>query len=311
MYYIGADIGGTTIKVGLVNDTGSIVDQVRVPTVIDDLDRMVSDLTSVVRDYQKTNKIEAVGLGIPGLRNARTHRIVTSPNIPSLTNVSLEKLVADEVHIRVVSENDANAAAYAEFIAGYGIGTQQMAYLTLGTGLGSGVILDGKLFGGTSGYAVEFGHTVVQTDGRPCPCGSRGCLETLVSGPGILLTALELMKDAPQSLLHRIAEPLTSERIFDAAIAGDTVSQTAFQRTGAWLGVGCANLINMLNLELIVLGGGVMAAGDLLMIPLIAEVQQRALAPSLQDCRIVQSRLWPEAGVIGAAMLARDRHATV
>jgi len=310
MYYIGADIGGTTIKVGLVKDTGSIVDQVRIPTVIDDLDRMVSDLTSVVRDYQKTNNIEAVGLGIPGLRNFKTHRIVTSPNIPSLTNVSLEKLVADEVHIRVVSENDANAAAYAEFIAGFGIGVQHMAYLTLGTGLGSGVILDGKLFGGTSGYAVEFGHTVVQTDGRPCACGSRGCLETLVAGPGILLTALELMKDDPQSLLHRIAEPLTSERIFDAAIAGDGVSQATFRRTGAWLGVGCANLINMLNLELIVLGGGVMAAGDLLMIPLLAEVQQRALTPSLQDCRIVQSKLWPEAGVIGAAMLARDRRTT-
>jgi glucokinase len=126
-----------------------------------------------------------------------------------------------------------------------------------------------------------------------------------------LLTALELMKNDPQSLLHRISEPLTSERIFAAAIAGDHVSQATFQRTGAWLGIGCTNLINMLNLELIVLGGGVMAAGDLLMIPLLAEVQQRALAPPLQDCRIVQSKLWPEAGMIGAAMLARDRRATV
>jgi glucokinase len=311
MYYIGADVGGTTIKVGLVNDTGNIVDQVRIPTVIDDLDRMVFDLTSVVRNYQKTNKINAVGIGVPGLRNAKTHRIVTSPNIPSLTNVSLEKLVADEVHLPVISENDANVAAYAEFVAGFGVGVLHMAYLTLGTGLGSGVILNGKLFGGTSGYAVEFGHTVVQPDGRPCPCGNRGCLETLVSGPGIVLTALELLRTDPHSMLYRIREQLTSELIFDAAVAGDRVAQATFQRTGAWLGIGCTNLINMLNLELIVLGGGVMAAGDLLMIPLLAEVQQRALAPSLQDCRIVQSKLWPEAGMIGAAMLARDCHATV
>jgi glucokinase len=311
MYYIGVDIGGTTIKVGLVNDTGSIVDQVRIPTVIDDLERMVFDLTSAVRDYQKNNQIKAVGMGVPGLRNARTHRIVTSPNIPSLTNVSLEKLVADEVHIPVISENDANAAAYAEFVAGFGTGLQHMAYLTLGTGLGSGIILNGRLFGGASGYAVEFGHTVVQPDGRKCPCGSRGCLETLVSGPGIVLTARELMKDDPQSLLHRVPEPLTSEQIFEAAGAGDRVAQATFQRTGAWLGIACTNLINMLNLELIVLGGGVMAAGALLMIPLLAEVQQSALAPSLEDCRIVQSKVWPEAGMIGAAMLARDRHIAV
>jgi glucokinase len=119
------------------------------------------------------------------------------------------------------------------------------------------------------------------------------------------------MKNDSQSLLHRVREPLTSEQIFEAAIAGDRVAQATFQRTGAWLGIGCTNLINMLNLELIVLGGGVMAAGDLLMIPLLAEVQQRALAPSLEDCRIVQSKVWPEAGMIGAAMLARDRRRAV
>jgi len=243
---------------------------------------------------------------VPGFRNRHTRRVVASPNIPCLTNVSLEKLVADEVHIPVVSENDANAAAYCEFVCGLGIGLQHMAYLTLGTGVGSGVILDGKLFGGASGYAVEFGHTIVDPGGRYCGCGSAGCLETVASATGILVTARELMAEDPASQLHRIDEPLTSEIIFEAAVGGDAVAIETFRRTGRWLGIACTNLINALNLQLIAIGGGVIASGEMLMKTVMETVERHAIAPSLKDCRIVQSTLWPDAGVIGAAMLARD-----
>jgi glucokinase len=306
MYYIGVDIGGTTIKAGLVDETGRILEQTRVPTIVDNWDAFLESLVTLIGDFQKAHKIIAAGVGVPGLRNSRTRRIVVSPNIPCLTNVSLENLLADKVHLPVVTENDANAAAYAEFVCGFGIGVQHMAYLTLGTGLGSGVILNGKLFGGASGYAVEFGHVVVQPHGRPCGCGSRGCLETLVSAPGILMTALDLMETDLHCKLRSIEEPLTAELIFEAAVAGDSVAKATFDRTGEWLGIACANLINMLNLELIVLGGGVMAAGDTIMTPLLDAARRHSIAAPFADCRIVQSKLWPEAGVVGAAMLARD-----
>ncbi len=308
MYYIGVDIGGTTIKAGLVDGSGRLVEQSRIATITDNWSTFLSNLTALIRSYQEKSDVEAVGIGIPGLRNIHTKTVVTSPNIPCLTDASVEKLVADEVHIPVVSENDANAAAYAEFVGGFGVGIQHMAYLTLGTGLGSGVILDGKLFRGTSGYAVEFGHTVIDPGGRPCGCGSRGCLETLVSAPGIRLTTLEVMEEHPESALHRVTEPLTSELVFNLAAEGDQAAIKTFERTGRWLGLACANLINMLNLQLIVLGGGVMAAGETLTRPLVETARRHAMAPSFADCRIVQSKSWPEAGIIGAAMLARDRN---
>jgi glucokinase len=307
MHYLGVDIGGTTIKAGLVDARGGVTAQSRIPTVTDNWDAFLSNITALIRKYQAEADIEAVGMGVPGFRNRHTRRVVASPNIPCLTDVSLERLVADEVHIPVVTENDANAAAYCEFVCGLGQGLQHMAYLTLGTGLGSGIILDGKLFGGASGYAAEFGHTVIQPGGRPCHCGSVGCLETLVSAQGILRTALELIEEDPASSLHAMAEQLNSKTIFDASVAGDRSARATFERTGYWLGIACANLINTLNLQLIAIGGGVMAAGDAILKPLVESARRHAIAASFNDCRIVQSELWPDAGVIGAAMLARDR----
>src|SRR5262249_9490848 len=126
------------------------------------LNAFIFNVTELIREFQKSTAVEGVGMGVPGLRSARTHIIETSPNIPCLKNVNLEQLVAEQVHVPCVSENDANAAAYAEFVRGAGAGVQQMAYLTLGTGLGSGLILNGRLFSGSSGYGGEFGHTVLR-----------------------------------------------------------------------------------------------------------------------------------------------------
>src|SRR5206468_1974278 len=154
--------------------------------------------------------------------------IETSPNIPCLTHVNLEELLADQVHVRVVSENDANAAAYAESRCGAGVGLQHMAHLTLGTGLGSGLILNRSLFTGASGYGGEFGHTVIRAkpfgteEGRLCGCGNRGCLEAFVSATGIVKTAEE----------HGMRAPLTSEMIFDAATRGDATALEVFKETG-------------------------------------------------------------------------------
>jgi glucokinase len=303
MRYLGLDIGGTSIKSGLVDETGRVLESRRTSTVIDDLDGFLSNVTELIRQFQNSASIDAIGMGVPGLRSSKTHIIETSPNIPCLKNVNLEQVVANQVHVRCVSENDANAAAYAEFVCGSGVGLRQVAHLTLGTGLGSGFILNGSLFTGASGYAAEFGHTVIRMqsypgdEGRPCACGNRGCLESFVSATGIVATARE----------HGMTGPLTSEMIFDAAVEGDETAMNVFRETGYYLGIACANLINLLNLELIVIGGGVMASGQLLLDAARETARQFAFPSSFRDCRIVKSSLWPDAGVIGAAMLARDR----
>jgi glucokinase len=307
MNYLGIDVGGTSIKAGVVNDAGQVVDQTHIPTARDSWDDFLRNLIQLINGYKATHSIQAIGMGVPGFHNSRTREMVASPNIPALLHAKLEETVAAAVGLPVISENDANAAAYAEFVCGAGVGLQHMAFLTLGTGFGSGLILNGKLFTGTSGYAAEFGHTIIQPDGRHCACGSYGCIETVASATGILATALEMMASAPASLLHTMTAPLTSEMVFDAAKAGDDVAVKTFQQTGRWLGMACTNLINLLNLQMIVFGGGVMAGGDHLMNPLLEAVGKYAISASRLDCQIVQSRLWPETGVIGAAMLARDR----
>jgi glucokinase len=298
MYYIGLDVGGTTIKAGLVDEAGQVLESRKAATVIDDLHRLTSTLTDLIRDFQSSFQINAIGIGIPGLHSSKTGAIEISPNIPALQHVNLEALVADQVHIPVIGENDANAGAYGEFQTGAGMGCRHMVYLTLGTGLGSGLILNGRLCTGTSGYGGELGHTIIDPQGRQCACGGRGCLETVVSGTGIVATAREKMK--PE-------DAQTAEMVFEAALRGDRVARSVFEETGRWLGIACGNLINLLNPEVIVVAGGVMAAGEMLLEPAIAAARIHAFGPSFRDCRIVQSKLWPDAGVIGAALLARDR----
>lgn len=303
MHYLGLDIGGTSVKAGLVDETGKILESYKADTIIDDLNAFLFNLTELIRRFQKSAAIDAIGMGVPGLRGAKTHIIETSPNIPCLKHVNLEQLVADQVQVHCVSENDANAAAYAEFVCGAGIGLQQMAHLTLGTGLGSGFVLNGSLFTGASGYGGEFGHTVLRAkpfgkdEGRRCACGNRGCLEAFVSATGIVTTARE----------HGMSGPLTSEGIYEAAMNGDAKALEVFSETGEYLGIACANLINLLNLEMIIVGGGVMASGNLLLQIARETARRYAFPSSFRDCRIEKSKLWPDAGVIGAAMLARDR----
>jgi glucokinase len=312
MHYLGVDIGGTSIKAGLVDETGRILESRRARTITDSLDGLVSTLTELVRAFRNIAPFTAIGIGVPGLHSSKTNIIETSPNIPCLKKVNLGQLLANQVHIRTVTENDANTAAYAEFACGAGMGVQQMAYISLGTGVGSGFVLNGSLFTGTSGYGGEFGHTIMNAgssghEGRLCKCGNRGCVEAYVSATGIVITAEKLMRLAPESRLHAIEPPLSSQKIYEAAAAGDATARAVFRETGRYLGIAFANLINLMNLETIVIGGGVMAAGDLLMDATVENAQRHSFPDSYADCRIVQSKLWPDAGVIGAAMLARDR----
>jgi len=297
MHYIGIDIGGTSIKAGRTDESGVVAAARKTPTPATNLDALIAAIAELVDKLRESLPISGLGVGIPGLRNAQTGVVQTSPHIPSIRDVNLEQRLAERIQMPVITENDANAGAYGEWVSGAGKGLQHMIYITLGTGLGSGLILDRKLFRGFSGYAGELGHTVVEPDGRPCACGAVGCLETRVSAKGIVQTAKEANFGKGS---------FTAEDVYNAATQGEKTAIQVFQETGRYLGIACANLINLLNPQAIVIGGGVMASGGLLLDAAREEARRRALAPSLRNCEIVQSHLWPDAGIIGAAMLARD-----
>ncbi|HET9941896.1 MAG TPA: ROK family protein [Terriglobia bacterium] len=297
MHYIGIDIGGTNIKAARIDALGAVVESTKAPTPANDLSDLITAIQHLVSSLQAHGAVAAVGVGIPGLRNVGTGVIQTSPHIPCIRNVNLEEKLQQRLGIPVITENDANAGAYGEWRCGAGKGLQHLAYITLGTGLGCGLILSEDLFRGASGYAGELGHTVLEPGGRLCDCGATGCIETRVSGPGIVQTARE----------HGVAGDISSAgAIHDAALQGNAEARAVFEETGRYLGMVCANLINLLNPQAIVVGGGVMASGDLLLGAAREEVRRRAFPASAQDCPIVQSLLWPDAGTIGAAMLARD-----
>jgi glucokinase len=296
MHYIGIDIGGTTIKAARVDALGAVAESVKAPTPAGNLESLIATLGGLISRLQVGAPVSSVGVGIPGLRNSRTGVIQTSPHIPCIRNVNLEALMREKLAIPVITENDANAGVYGEWRGGAGKGLQHVAYISLGTGLGCGLILSEALFLGASGYAGELGHTVVEPGGRLCDCGATGCIETRVSGPGVVQTARE----------KGMTGDISAASIHTAAMQGNETAKAVFEETGRYLGMTCANLINLLNLQAIVVGGGVMASGDLLLNAARDEVRRRAFPASAQDCPIVQSQLWPDAGVIGAAMLARD-----
>src|SRR4029450_12198703 len=296
MHYIGIDIGGTTIKAARVDALGAVAESVKAPTPADNPEKLIPPIGFLISRLQVGAPASAVGVGIPGLRNSRTGVIQTSPHIPCIRNINLEGLLMKTLSIPVITENDANAGAYGEWGCGSGKGLQHMAYISLGTGLGCGLILSEGLFRGASGYAGELGHTVVEPAGRQCSCGAIGCIETRVSGPGVIQTARE----------KAYSGDLVAASIYSAALQGNESAKAVFEETGRYLGMACANLIKLLNIQAIVVGGGVIAAGDLILNAAREEVGRPAFASSAQDCPIVQSQLWPDAGVIGAAMLARD-----
>jgi glucokinase len=308
MHYVGFDIGGTAIKAGLVDEDGRILERLTAHTPATSLDDLAATLTNIYLDFRKSSPVAGVGIGVPGLVSLTTRKVVASPHVPCLKDVDLGELLTNRLRLPVLVDNDANAAAFGEFACGAGKGLQHIGCLTLGTGLGSGLILSGKLFRGASGYAGEMGHVPIEPTGRPCDCGAQGCVETWVSAFGIVATARELLKETPQSALRANGGPetLTADAVYDAAIDGDAVALKVFEITGRYLGIVAAGLMNLLNLQLIVVSGGVMAAGRMLLEPAIQEARRRAFRASFEDCPIVQSQLWPDAGVAGAAMLVRD-----
>lgn len=318
-YIVGVDLGGTSINVGVVPvDGGTVLGMRSMPTEAHRgaklvVDRMVGMIRDAMRDARREGALSdgaflGIGLGSPGPLDRETGTVLETPNL-GWRNFPLRDLIANEVGLEAVLDNDANAATLGEWWLGAARGVDTLIGVTLGTGIGGGIVLDGHVYHGTSDVAGEIGHMTIDSTGRKCNCGNYGCLEAYASGPAIAARAVEGLNAGAASLLPDMVggelDRITAETVYEAIVAGDPYAAEVMRETARFLGTGIANLINVLNPEMIVISGGVTRAGDHLFEPLRAEVRRRAFREASETCRIVSSELGDMAGVIGAAATFR------
>jgi glucokinase len=308
---IGVDMGGTKLLAGAV-DTGLSVHH-RVQRSLTGLDQSAvldTAVNAVEEARADGDDIAAVGFGIPCLMDQRTGRGVIAVNLP-LADIPFADIMAERLGLPVFVDNDANVAALAEHRAGAARGTREAIVLTIGTGIGGGLILRGEPYRGAIGAAAELGHVVIDKDGPPCQgnCPNHGCVEAMASGTALAREALRLARERPDSGLGRaladgreLAGPLVTELAHD----GDAAAIEVLDTIGSNLGVAISSFVNIFNPEVVVIGGGVIAAGELLLGPARRTVAERALPPSRDEVRIVAAQFGVEAGMVGAAALAFD-----
>ena len=311
MYYIGIDVGGTNLKAGLVREDGQILAVERTPLAFENPEQFARTLAQLGQSVLHQAGIPAsdvvsAGIGIPGA--VAGGDILYTCNIP-LRDVPLSRLFRQHLDVPVLLENDANCAAVGEWLCGAGRGTQQFIVVTLGTGVGGGLILNGKLCSG-SGMVGEVGHMVIQHGGAPCNCGRRGCWEAYASATGLIRMTREAMEAHPESLLHTVAAQsgcVEGRTAFDAAVQGDETALALCRDYISYLAAGVTNLINILQPEAVAIGGGVAAAPDGLLLTPLREIVERECYPrhTGQLPRIVRAELGNDAGIIGAALLKR------
>jgi glucokinase len=311
---IGVDIGGTKVLGGLVDDDGTVVAQARRDTPADAVDKTLDAIVEVVTELAEGHDVVAVGVGAAGWFDVQRNRAVFAPNL-AWRDEPLRDRLRERLPVPVLVDNDGNVAAWAEFRYGAArAATESMVLVTIGTGIGGGLVLDGKLVAGANGMAGEPGHTRSVRGGRPCGCGRHGCLEQYASGSA-LVRAARAGATADRAQATRLLElaggsvdAISGVMVTRAAKEGDPVSCAAFAEIGGWLGSGLADLAYVLDPEILVLGGGVVDAGDLLLGPtresFLAELPARGKLPIAP---IVLATLGPLAGVVGAADLARQR----
>jgi len=303
-----ADLGGTHLRVALVDETGKIHQQVKRQTPKEDSrDAVVNALVSIADEWRAAGHgpIAAASVMVPGAVNADQSVVLQAPNLPSLLNFQFKAVLQERLGWPVVLENDANAAAIGEMWRGAARGCRDVVSVTLGTGVGGGVVLDGKLWRGAHGSAGEIGHTTVDPfGGLKCKCGNTGCLELFASATAIARMAHESLDQFPQTVLS--AENLTAEKVYEAGSNGDELALAVFKRAGTYLGVGLANIMSLIDPEMIVISGGVVNGWDLFQAEMYREVSERAFRATAQQVRIARAELGDNAGLLGAARLAFD-----
>lgn len=297
---VGLDIGGTFLKGGRVDEEGRILARLHEPIAKNSPEALLDQLERAVRTLDGDSRAQAVGIGLAGIVE-RASRVRVAPAIPVLNGLGVGDEVSRRTGRPTFLENDANAAALAEAWIGAGRGARSLLLVTLGTGIGGGLILGGRIWTGTSGYAGEIGHLQVDPTGPACPCGSWGCLETVAGSPGWLRRARELLVTRDSVL--RGQEP-DQKAIVDAARAGDAVALSVLDGAAAALGLGIAAALDLLNLERVVIGGGVSAAGVFLLDRIAEQTRRRTFPQVFADCTFRIAELGGDAGVVGAARVA-------
>jgi len=307
-HYIGVDLSAATVRAALVTAAGETTGRREAALEADAVVAQVARLVSELRDEAKGAQVAALGVGVPGLVNPQTGRVVISSDLPSVVRGDLQAELRSATGLPVLVENDANAGAFGEYTVGAGRGSRNMFYVTIGVGIGGALILEGKLWRGASGFAGEFGHITIDPEGIECTCGNTGCLETVASAPNIVRRTHERLYRDGTSSLSRLAmnKAFTAADVAHEARRGDDFALLMIERTGRSIGTAIAAVINLLNIERIVLGGGVMDAGELILNPIIREAGRRAFQPCFEATQIVAASLGSDSVSVGAAMLARD-----
>jgi glucokinase len=312
---IGVDLGGTKLLAGAVDPALNVHHRATRPARGSDQASVLETVLGAVAEVREAvaasaGPVRAVGFGIPCLIDQERGMAVMAVNLP-IVDLPFRDLMAERIGLPVFVDNDANVAMLAEWRFGAARGAGDAALLTIGTGIGGGLVVGGELARGAQGAGAELGHMVVDADGPPCQgaCPNRGCLEAVASGTALTRAARRLAVERPSSALGRAlagGREITGPLVTELAHDGDAAAIDALAEIGRWLGVGIGNLVNMLNPDVVVIGGGVIAAGELLLEPAREVVAARALSPSREHVSIVPTRFGAESGMLGAAALALD-----
>lgn len=310
---IGVDIGGTKVAAGVVDEDGGICERERRDTPGNDVTETEDVIVDVVHTLAARHDVAAVGIGAAGWIANDHATVLFSPHL-AWRDEPLRAELADRIELPLVVENDANAAGWAEYRFGAAQGEAVVVCVTLGTGIGGGLVADGRVYRGAYGIACEYGHTTLVPDGRRCACGNQGCWEMYASGRALARDARELADESPMAAARMIdlagsVDELTGMIVTEAAAAGDPAAQSICTTVGRWLGRGLANLAAIIDPSVFVVGGGVSAAGELLLAPAREEFAHSLTGRGFRPlARVAAAALGPDAGLVGAADLAR-RHA--
>jgi len=314
---LAVDLGGTKIVAAVVTPTGKILPRSSCLTLADKgpaavIDRLISVAGSAVdRAKLKTADLDGVAIAAAGILDTARGVVTTSPNLPGWRNVHLRDIVAERLNVATCLVNDASVAALGEHRFGVGKGLANLIYLTVSTGIGGGIIVDGKLYEGTDGCAGELGHMVIDAQGPKCNCGNYGCLEVLASGTAMAKEAVSRIRNGGASLMVQLVggvlDDITAETVATAAREGDLLACQVVNQCAAYLGVGLANLVNIFNPQLIIIGGGVSRMGGMLLRPARKVVKEKAFRLPARTVQIVKSRLGYDAGILGAAAYVHEQ----
>jgi len=306
---IGIDIGGTKISAGVVDSSGNLIDSSRCSTPLEGGKELVSSVIGLVKESNKKHEIKGIGISIAALISSDYGTIVGAPNIANLSKLNFVNEIKEEFKLPIIIENDANAAMWAEFKFGSAKGLNPVMFLIIGTGVGGGLVIDGKLFKGANGIGAEFGHMCVVPNGLLCGCGSKGCIEQYASGGALIRYANEALlanPDKSEEVLSFGEGKLSGTALTKAAKAGNELALAAFSKQADWLGLACASYSSIIDPQAIIIGGGVVDAGELFLAPVRAAMRKYMLfAESHVPPKIIAAKFGNDAGLIGAADLVR------